>query len=264
MDEELKKAEVESPIWPFLVIIIGVSSMFISAFIIGHGSFDFLSTPIPISSPFIILLGVMLYVIWRSGNRAILQPDWKTLATGRRAMFSFKTSDWNICTFQGLGSKRQDYLNRVTEEMEKRDFQLTDKSPAINIKGSDLIFKHPKGPFFCIRAVSIGENLRVGFKSTEEMGREIFPAMFLAALPTFLSIYIIGGGVVPWTNVPKWMASIPLIIFFTFFIGTFGLMYRLSLLRKFRQEIKPLLVGIGKSSGSKQVTPFRKILAKYK
>ncbi len=264
MGEDLRKAEAKERVNVIFIFVI-LSSFFLSAFIIGRGSFDFFSTPIPIITFLTVLLGFFLYYFWDLGNRAFLKSDWKTLGTGRRASFSFKVYPWNICTFQGIGNRRHDYLNLVTEEMTKKGFQMTEKSPAINIKGSDLIFIHSSRVFrpdLFIRAVPVGKNLRVGFVLTGEAGPWVFLSVGLALLPTLLSMNVIKYIELQWTNVPDWMMLIPVIVYFLSLIGIMILIYGLSALRNFRQEIKPFLFRIGKSLGSKQITPFKKILVK--
>jgi len=73
---------------------------------------------------------------------------------------------YRACTFQGLGTKRQNYLDLVAGEMVKQGFKRAEEWRERNpvFDGSDLIFKSPDEKFLAgIRAVSTENgNLRVG------------------------------------------------------------------------------------------------------
>lgn len=258
MAEDLGKAEDKVNKWFALSLLLGIISLFLSALIIGHGSFDF-STPIPIIVFGVVTFGLFSWAYWKA-YALVLQPDWKTLGTGRRASFSFKVHPWNICTFHGLGNRRQDYLDLVTEGMRKEDFQLTEESPVINIKGSDLMFKGPGQTAFFIRAVPIGEDLRVGFILTQEVGALAFLSLPLALPPSLLILYIIRSMVLLDT------ASYAIswgIIYIILMCAILVLLIKVRTPKTGPQEIKNFLVKIGESMGSKQITPFKRILVKY-
>lgn len=76
---------------------------------------------------------------------------------------------WRTCTFEKLEPKRQDYLDRLTQEMANENFAVSSRGSriwmeAVGLAGSDLLFEGPdKISVVGIRAVSVNGNLRVGF-----------------------------------------------------------------------------------------------------
>jgi len=151
-------------LWMVFSILLGTLSLLVSACVIRNGSFGFLDMPIVI---FVVVTFGMLF-----GGCAFvfapLQPDWKA-ESSKKLIFMLKVIDWHISIFQGLGNKRQDYLNLLTEELMNRGFQRIGEIRARfwgedhYFKGSDLIFESPDGTCVGVRAVGVGNDLRVGF-----------------------------------------------------------------------------------------------------
>lgn len=257
-------------LWLSFSILLGIFSFFLSAYIIGQGSFAFLGIP-PITLVVVSLgmfLGGYIFVF------APLQPDWKAQST-RKLIFLSKVISWNISLFQGLGSKKQDLLDWVIEDATKIGFQRIDEikgrfwGEERYFRGSDLIFESPEGGHVGVRAVAVGNDLRVGFNSIgrvtiKERGKA-WAGLLFSILVGFclcvLSIYIIGHGEIPWVTVPRWMMFIPVALLFLGFSVTFIIILKLAFAKE--PQIKEILLRAGKSMGSKQASKFRRIYVRY-
>lgn len=269
ISEDITKAEFNRQLlWLVFSLIPAIFFLFLSAYIIGHGSFDFLN-PIPFIVFLMFWLGI---VIWGSGRMASLQPDWKTLSIGRRGVLVGGCL-WKICTFQGLGTKRQEYLNLVAERMVKKDFKrvgeikLETWGQYLYIKDSDLTFESPEGEYQTgIRAVSIGENLRVGFnhKGTLKILKKAV-LMFAFSLIFALFVSFLFVNIVEYAFPSIDVTQLGVLWIIVFFPVMFGLWISIVGKKKrvLDRQIKKFLVDTAEYMGSKQITPFKRITVKY-
>jgi hypothetical protein len=256
-------------------ILLGILSLLASAYVIGNGSFVFPDMPFVI---FVVVAFGMLF-----GGYAFvfapLQPDWKA-ESSKKLIFMWKAIDWNISIFQGLSNKRLDYLNLLTEELMNIGFQRIGEIHARfwgedrYFKGSDLIFESPDEMYVGVRAVGVGNDLRVGLnasgKTTTKTKLKAWGGLGLSILIAFivcvLSIYILGymtGNAVPYPpDVPAWMIFIPVVIFFSVLLPTFYIFMK-RLVPELFSLIKKILLKIGESMGPKQIVPFKRIYSRY-
>jgi hypothetical protein len=188
-----------------------------------------------------------------------------------------KFKNWRTCTFQGLGAKRQAYLDLLNEGMAKRGFQRVEEikrrtawCSLIN-RSSDLIFySHKRKSWVGIKSLSKHGNLRVGFADWYYNPiRDALITVFcilLGALGTFFSAYILTAYVTGHPSyyiggLPDWMIPIPIILFFVVFIGAFLLFFGRPY-EAWREQVKAALTEIAESLGGKQITPFKKTTVK--
>lgn len=175
---------------------------------------------------------------------------------------------WKTCTFEGLGPKKQAYLDSLTEVMAKKGFQrvkeikLATAWESFLYKRSDLIFKSPDGKLAGVQTVPKNEDLRVGFMESlftrKKVWLTLVSSIFIAFFFCVLSIFIIGQGTIPLPpTTPRVMVFIPAIIFLIVLIGALVLFW-VKPARDWRQQIKQLLVEAAGSMGGKQITPFKK------
>jgi len=171
------------------------------------------------------------------------------------------------CTFQGLGAKKQAYLDSLTEGMAKKGFQRVNEVKLATAwefllyKRSDLIVKSSDVKLAGVQTLPKDGNLRVGFMESPFTRKKVWLTLVFSILIAFffcvLSMYVIGHGVLPWTNVPDWMILIPTITFFIVLIGALALFW-VKPARNWRQQVKQLLVETAESMGGKQISPFKK------
>jgi hypothetical protein len=177
----------------------------------------------------------------------------------------FNVKGFRTCTFQGLGTKKQEYLNMLAEVMKKKNLQKVEEPSgviALVLEGRGLIFESPSRVEVGIRAVSIKENLRVGFAVQPNVTRKkavlwLIVSILVASFFVFLSAYIIGHGMLPLTEAHGWAILIPFLTFFAAFSCMF-LPYVLKTEITWPPKIRKLLVETAESIGGKQITPFRK------
>ncbi len=175
---------------------------------------------------------------------------------------------WSTCTFQGLGPKKQAYLDLLNERMAKKGFQRVEKigvktnvTPIIN-KSSNLMFKSPDGLIWIgIRSLSTDEDLKVGYTNTYYNPKRttliLASSMLLGLFFCYLSIFIIGHGTIPLSpNTPTRILLIPVLILLSVAIGTFYIIFTRPFSNWIRQ-LKTTLIETAESMGSKQITPFK-------
>ena len=176
-----------------------------------------------------------------------------------------KPRAYRACTFEGLETKGQIYLELVAEGMAKQGFKRADEWGERNLAlgGSDAIFKSADEKFLAgIRAVSTEDgNMRVGYALAGMPGKAAKILVFsggLAFILGVLSAYTLRQVFGPLTTLTfknLWVLILVLIILFSTFLVPV-LAYTLPAKRKLNQEIKQLLIEIGESMGSKQITSF--------
>lgn len=221
-----------------------------------------------------IILAVIWIGIFALGGRWMgsLQSDWKTLSTGSRNVL-IGGCLWKICTFQGIGTKRQEYLNLVAERMVTNGFKRVEEiklgiwGQYLYVKGSDFTFESPEGEYQTgIRAVSIDENLRVGFNhtGTSRIAKKAFLwlvcCLFIALVVSLLSCNIVKYA---FPSIDAFQLTMLWTIIF--FPVMFGPIFFIAGKKKrsLDRQIKQFLVDTAEYMGSKQITPFKRILVKY-
>jgi len=175
---------------------------------------------------------------------------------------------WRTCTFQGLGSKRQEYLDLLSDGIVRWGFQRLGKDKDGGLldewtKGRDLLLGSPEGYRISLRAISVNGNLRVGFVHDviQEKGWRIrggsIASIVLAGLITLFSVYLIRY-FFPYEGPPSLGLALLIIpfsiliwfILFYMFVGRNEITWR--------RRLKRLLVETAESMGGKQVSPFKK------
>ena len=177
----------------------------------------------------------------------------------------FTRKIWSTCSFRGLVTEKQVYLDLLTEKMAEKKFQQVKKEPHGVFKdlleGRDLLFESPDRTEVSVRAVPSKNGLKVGFVVELHVTRKkawfwLIGSLILGFFVFLLSAYIIGHGTLPLTNVPWWMVLILTMIFLLPLFGT------LSCLRipeiKLSRSMKKMLAETAESMSGKQISPFKK------
>jgi hypothetical protein len=172
---------------------------------------------------------------------------------------SFQTT-----VFQNVGYRRQDFLDRLTDELVKIDFKPIDKeslrfTESVIFKGVDSLFTMPKGinQAVGIRAISIKDKLKVGFilggmttvKFYATMIISIFGGLFIGLFPIF--VFDPNSEIAMWSFI---FIGLPLFIL----IGISPSFYIRHQRKQYREKIKELMVKIILDMDGKQLAPFQK------
>lgn len=179
-----------------------------------------------------------------------------------------KPRAYRTCTFQGLGNKRQAYLDSVAERMAEQGFKRAEEWRERNpvFDGSNSIFKSSDEKFLvAIRAISTEDgNLRAGFSLAGVPGKaaKIFVfsigfAFILGALSAYILRQMFGP--IKGTVQDLWMLILVMIILFTAF-GFPVLAYMTPSKMRYNRKVRQILVETAESMGSKQITPFSSYL----
>ena len=178
---------------------------------------------------------------------------------------------WRTCTFQGLGTKREEYLDLLSDGIVRWGFRRLGKDEDGGVldewaKGRDLLLGSPEGHRISLRAISVNGNLRVGFvyslireKRWQIRGR-FMASIILSGLITLFSIYLIKYAF-PYEG-PASPGSVLLII--PFYISIFFILFYTVVGRSettWKRRLKRLLIKTAESMGGKQITPFKKTTA---
>ena len=174
---------------------------------------------------------------------------------------------WRASTFQGLGAKKQKYLDSLTEEMVKWGFQPLDKSDGggvLNewVKGRDLLFISPDGNRISIRAITVNDNLRSGFAYEIDRAKGwrtragFIATVILDSLITALLALILKY-ILPSADPTLLSLAILMPVFILFLIILFYVFVGKSE-RSWKRRLKRLMIETAESMGAKQITPFKK------
>lgn len=176
------------------------------------------------------------------------------------AFSSFGTKKFQTCTFQGLGIKRQDYLDQLTRKLTEIDFKPINKSSLDSMEyfafgGTDLVFKSPNKWIVGIRALSVKEDLKVGLISGGILRQLLL--QYFAGLVLAIILFTIGGfGFKAVGLNPNTSAVIALVIFLTILLLTAFLINLQN--RTVNRKVIKILIDIAQLMGSNQITPFKK------
>jgi len=177
------------------------------------------------------------------------------------------SKEWVTCEFQGLGNKKQVYLDLLKKEMSKGGFQQVEeirlaRRPWASFisKMSNLKFNSPDGKMWIgIQAVPKDENLRVGFADVVLTKKQFYLLFAFSILFAFslgaISAYVIGRNVNVNEHI-EWAFSSIIVAALAFV--TPPMLYGILPRRRWRRQAKQLLVETAESMGSKQTTPFKK------
>jgi len=180
----------------------------------------------------------------------------------------FKGTPWmasdryyTTCTFQGLGIKRQAYLDRLAKAVVKNNWKVFEKSvlgwmEGIAIGGADLLFEPPnKLVATGVRAVPVNGDLRVGY-SAPPRGKRYWTSFFIFTLLAFLAMYVLGWGR-GWGEFGELIA---ISIFFAIMLSP--IVFIVVYMKVYNRKIKRLLIQTAESMGGKQTTAFQKTTGK--
>jgi hypothetical protein len=170
-----------------------------------------------------------------------------------------KSKAWTTCTYEKLGPKRQDYLDRLTQEMANVNFTVPSRESkiwkeAVGLARSDLIFESSdKISVMGVRAASLNGNLRVGFLRVGKAKPVLllfFSGLGLALALSFISLQL-------FESIPRHTLGL---IFLVIFGGILALplSYLFLIRRTCYHKVRILVIETAKSLGGKQLTPFKK------
>ncbi len=171
---------------------------------------------------------------------------------------------WRTCLFKGIGSKRQSYIDLLTNEMVRRGFKQKetimfekDNFSEVGIEHILLdigTFENPDGKFnIGFQIFPSNENLQVGFTLSRKLDIRFFAFLILSLLVTAMLYYMIKYAL-PYVN----EYSLRLLLIVIFFLAALVLPYsRLSII-KWNRQLMQILIEIAESMGSKQITPFKR------
>lgn len=182
-----------------------------------------------------------------------------------------KSRQWITCTFEGLGTKKQAYLDLLNKGMVEKGFRQFKKikspmaTPSLISKTADLIYKtHDEQVWLGIKVLPKGEDLRTGFTYSDASSIRTFLTLllcvFLGAFAGFSSSYIISGGSFDLSKLHPLIAIAPVGIFILVTASAFGLIFGRPQ-RTCEKRAKAILIETAESMGSKQVTPFENTAA---
>jgi hypothetical protein len=176
------------------------------------------------------------------------------------AVSSLGTKIFRTCTFQGLGVKRQAYLDQLTCELTEIDFEPINRSSldwmeSFGFEGTDLVFKSPNKWNVGIRTLSVKEDLKVGLVSRGTLRQLLLE--YSAGVILAMTLFVMSAfGLKAVGLDPNTSAVIAMFISLT-------VMFLMALLitlqkRTVNRKVMKVLVETAKSMGSNQMTPFKK------
>jgi len=170
---------------------------------------------------------------------------------------------WRTCVFQGIGTKKQVYLDLLSGEMARKGFQRDEKNKfstlgaAPFLEESNPMLKTPDGKFsVAIKAIPCNGDLKAGFMIFARAKQNIlfFVSFTLGLLVSIASVYIIRYAVPSLDGFP--LAMLWLIIWFSIGLGL-PLFSGLSVIT-WNRQLMQILVKKAESMDSKQITPFKR------
>lgn len=204
---------------------------------------------------------------------------------------------YRTCTFEVLGSRKDEFLSRVVEAMEKRglrkvppikpfghhlgvkdalrlwDFSMFDELARQQMVGTDVLLAYDKEGTHKrvgLRAEEQGKNLRFGYFYGEKVDLKsakgikfilelILYMVLVFVWPLFVGIILLGK---PFYEAYG-LVTLVLIVIILFFLPLIPFLYIVH-----RRETRPIreidqrILEIAESMGGKQITPFKKTTVK--
>lgn len=173
------------------------------------------------------------------------------------------TPYWRTCIFQNIGTKKQEYLVLLAEEMARKGFQQGEKDEIGTrimtpfLQENSPMFETPDGKLgIAIQAVPSNGDLKVGFMliAKTKQNTLVFVSFVLGLLVSLASVYLIKYAFPYFDGFP--LAMLWLIIWFSIGLGL-PLLLQSSIIT-WNRRLMQILVEIADSMGSKQVTPFKR------
>lgn len=171
---------------------------------------------------------------------------------------------WRTCVFQGIGTKKQAYLDLLAEEMARNGFQKGEKNKlgtwgvAPFLEGSSPMFETPdKKDNVIIQAIPCNGDLKVGFMLIAKTKQNIllFTFFVLGLIVSLVLVYAIKYAVPSFDGFP--LAMLWLITWFSIGLGLPLFFSGLSVIT-WNRKLMQIFVETAESIGSKQITRFKR------